>query len=234
MSVALQKIGTGSDFTPVGESNSWQPQSSEGWTSPSHPQVGSSGCCCSPKPPWGRNFSARGASQLYPKVFHPLRWFLELPALLQHLQLCSSTPDSCAGTCLTFRTQVKIVRDQKPTPHPNVLPGCSLPGKCVWSGHTRHASPHPGMSYPEPWCLHLAFRSCDHPAGLEAAVEQLKGCQLSAPEGFVILGTAVLLPRQRCVCVQPLCWVGLLSQPESEDIIEIRFVWRGNKLQHLR
>lgn len=192
-SVALQTGGTGSAFTPEGESISWQLQR---WMDQSFTATGGLfWVCCSPKPPWARDFSvtsARRASQLYPEVFHHLRWFLELPALLLHSwQLCwdmSGLQDPSV--------RWGEIRSQ-PTPHLTVLPGCQL---C--QGNTRFGEATPGTCppqppacpYPQPWCLQGSFRSCGHPARLEAAVEQLRACQLSAQEGFVILGAAVLLP----------------------------------------
>lgn len=96
----------------------------------------------------------------------------------------------------------------QPTPHLTVLSGYELCQGNTFGVATPATCPPqhllPASWHIIPWCLHLSFRSCDHPARLEEAVEQLGACQLSAREGFVIPGTAVLLPgisqAEMCVC----------------------------------
>lgn len=138
-SVALQKSGAGSDSTPVGESISWQLQSSDGWISPSQPQMGSSGCAVLQSHP-----RAGASLSPHPKEHHKcIQKCFTISGGFWSSQLCSSTSISASPLLTTVLGHIWSlgpnceIRSEPSSSHcPPWLQ--DLPGKYISSGHTRH------------------------------------------------------------------------------------------------
>lgn len=89
--------GAGSDSTPVGESISWQLQSSDGWISPSQPQMGSSGCAVLQSHP-----RAGASLSPHPKEHHKcIQKCFTISGGFWSSQLCSSTSISASPLLTT-------------------------------------------------------------------------------------------------------------------------------------